>query len=188
MMPAPIPFYHEESDDTLRRLRVLEIEDIMPGAASYIFESGMRLALAARNQPINLIIRSDGGSVFEAINICNALRDIQNVLEANVIGVVAGNAFSAASYVLQQCNLRYAAPTAFLMVHGITHGGMGGVDEEDQRRQALLMRQLRAIMVEHYSARSPKPRTYWDTILKSNKPQFYTAKEALDVGLLDEVR
>ena len=174
---------------TLEQMRVIEIFDILPGTAAKLYQDAADLAMISSSRPINLLIRSNGGSVFEAVNMVNGLRDIKSMLgkDVPIIGAVQGNAMSAASYVLQACDRRYAAPNSIIMVHGIT-SSMGHFDESDQERDLALMRHMRSFMVDLYSARSTKDREWWDNQMKTNQELYLTAQEALEYGLVDEVR
>ena len=169
------------------RLRLLSVGDIMPGLAESIYEVGMRYVLRNPDLPINLIIRSDGGAMFEAISVYNALRDIKSGLHAPLIGSGQGNACSGGSFVLQVCDKRYASPSAFLMVHGTSTGMFRG-DETSIVNQAALLKQLRAILTDAYAARSSKPLSYWERVLKSDRAEYYTAVQALEAGLIDAIR
>jgi ATP-dependent Clp protease protease subunit len=184
-----MPFGEPEVPTVHDRMRMLELSAIMPGHASYVYSSGMSYALNDPSKPINLLIRSNGGDVFEAINIVNALRDIRSVLDEGVpiIASVQGNAMSGASFVLQACDRRYAAANSIIMAHGIT-GATFRMDENDARRNLELLEHLRNILVDMYAERSTKPREWWAEALKSNDEHYFTAAEALEAGLIDEMR
>ena len=169
------------------RLRVISIGDIGGGLARTVWEVGMDYALDNAGLPINLMIASDGGDVFEGIAVTNCLRDVRSAITAPLVGIVTGNCFSAASYTLHSSDLRYAAPTSFLMAHGISQRNFS-FDEKDGERNMALLKQLRGVMVDAYARRSPRPREFWEEILQTNTPTYFTAAEAVELGLLDEVR
>ena len=180
---------HGLSLTTHEKLRTVVLGDIVTGYADAIWSVGLRYALNNPRLPVNIIIRSDGGDVFEAISITSAMRDIRSMLlpGVHIIGSVHGNAMSGASYVLQWCDLRYAVPTSMLMVHGITQRSLQ-LDERDAERNLELLKYLRSVLAVKYTERSKRPREYWDEVLQSNSPRYFTAVEALDVGLIDEIK
>lgn len=171
------------------RLRVIGISDITSGVARTVWEIGMDYALESPSRPITLAIASDGGEVFEGIALHNVLRDVKSALTPGVplVGVVTGNCFSMASYILQACDYRYAAPTSFLMVHGISQRNFS-FDEKDGERNMALLKQLRGILSTGYAQRSGKPLEFWEDMLQTNTPNYFTAAEAFDLGLIDEIR
>ena len=127
--------------------------------------------------------------MFEAIALVNVIRDVQAALSPGIpiVGMVQSHALSGGSLILQACAVRYATPTSILMVHGISQR-MLGLDETNAKRNLSLLQQLRGTFVDLYSARSPKSRSYWDKLMKTDTRTYFTAQEALEVGLLDEIR
>lgn len=185
-------YYHdrERSSPTAhQRSHVISIGEIKEGMARTVWEIGMDYAYDNPRTPVNLMITSDGGEVFEGFGVENAIRDIQGALAPGVpvIGVVNGNCFSMASYILQACARRIVLANSFIMVHGISQKSFS-FDEKDGERNMALLKQLKATLVDGYARRSTQPREYWEHMMKDNSPNYFTAKEALDVGLVDEIR
>ena len=167
------------------RTRTLGIGDIHSGLARTVWEIGMDYALEAK-RPVNVMFTSDGGDLMEGLATFNALRDVHDA-GCELRGFVRGNCFSAASYILQACDVRTASPTSIIMVHGITQRQVS-FDEENAERNIQLLRHLRGTLATEYARRSPLSFDHWDKLLQSNTPTFYTPAEALAAGLVDVVQ
>ena len=174
--------------NTYERLRTVQIRDIMAGASSYLLENMCAYAIQDPTEPINIIFTSDGGSVMEAIAATSAIGIARDLLDPSVpiIGTVHGNASSSGSLLLQCCDIRRCMSDSFIMVHGISRSFFGGDDrtiDADSRN----VEKLRNRFIDLYGARSAEPRSYWEELMRDNHPNYYTAEEAKEKGLIDEI-
>lgn len=139
-------------------------------------------SLAAINQrPITVVINSDGGSVYEAHGLYDTIR----ALRADGIivhGKVHGHAMSAAVLVLQACTTRSMTAYGMLMVHGLVSARKGDAREMDAERDA-------SAKIIEIQSRLMSERTGhdWSELLRDQLPRYYTAVEALGMGLVDKV-
>lgn len=134
---------------------------------------------AITSKSIRVTVNSPGGSVFDAIAIYDALR----LHPANVTTHVTGLAASAASFVIQAGNQRRASAASMLMIHdalGLTIG-----NEADHLESAALLSKASDTIAGVYAARSTKDSKYWRAEMRAER--WYSAAEALDAELLDEV-
>lgn len=182
-----------DSDDDRtahQRLRAVVLPPAFEiGHASIIRENLFNLALADATKPILVYCTTYGGDAMEAISLGDTLDATKTMLKepADIYGIISGYCMSAGTYVLQFCDRRKATNNSFIMVHGMTNNKFGPTDETNSKRDTELMQTLRRIWVDAYVDRSKKPRKYWEKIMMTNTPTYYTAQEALEVGLIDEV-
>ena len=133
---------------------------------------------------ITLAITSAGGSVLDAHGIADTIADVVR-RGTRVIGRVHGLAMSAAIFPLLACSTRVASRNAMLMIHGLE--GIQIADVRNQEADLVANTKLVAIQAEILGSRSNKPIDYWLPVLKDRLPTYYTATEALEWGLIDEV-
>jgi ATP-dependent protease ClpP protease subunit len=142
--------------------------------------------------PITIIMNSPGGHVEYGIAIIEAIRHCQRH-DVKVVGVVMGHAMSMMSYILQACDKRICGRFSWLMVHGFS-GSEFGADKQNHKAQGDLLEGLTTQAAELYTAANTSKghkechdQEHWEKILDSNLPQFYSAVQALDIGLIDEI-
>lgn len=144
-----------------------------------------RLAEADPAAPILLVIASTGGAVMAA----SALRDRIALLRGQgtvIDGLVEGVALSGAVVLLQACAHRLAGPAAVLGVHGVSYT----VSNDDLMTHRSEMREIDAYTAEQsrlLASRTSQPERYWRRLLARNEYRYYSADEALAVGLIDEI-
>ena len=128
---------------------------------------------------IHLRINSPGGSVFDAQAIYTAL----NRHPATVTTFIDGLAASAASYIALAGDRVVMAANALLMIHN----PMGGVtgDATDMRKMADVLDKIRDTIVGIYADKTKK--RYEDLVDAMDAETWYTAREALEAGFVDEV-
>lgn len=130
---------------------------------------------------LDVRLDSGGGSVFDAILVYNALVDSQ----ANVTVTVDAMAASAASFLLQAGDQRVMNRGAMAMVHGPWVAAMGGSDT--MRAAADFLDKNRDNMAGIYAARSGSDTDHWLAYMQNEDEHWFTAAEAVDVGLADTV-
>lgn len=128
---------------------------------------------------INLRLNSPGGSVFEGIAIANAIRSHP----ANVTVYVDALAASIASVIALAGNKLIMQPQSQLMVHDASGGCHGNAAEMEYMRN-LLDKQSDNIAAA-YAAAAGGTTEEWRARMRDET--WYTAQEAVDAGLADEV-
>lgn len=158
-------------------------EHIQPESAANI--SKLMNSLARRgHDPITLEISSPGGSVTAGHALMDVIRKIRRQ-GVRVIGVVYGEAASMAPLILQACSKRVASESAIFMVHGLVHFQIGDVRNLEAERK--MVNNLVDYMAQLLGKTTKKNADYWRSILQDATPQYYTAEEALEIGLIDEI-
>lgn len=137
----------------------------------------------AEGKDVEIRIHSDGGDVFEAQAIAVALKR----MKAKTIGVVYGNAASAASIILAACDERRAFSNSLVMVHAPWGWTVGNAQE--MRDGGELLDMIREQFGDIYSE-ATGDKTPRDTIMSwmaYGKDTWFTAAKALESGLLSAV-
>ena len=124
-------------------------------------------------EPIQLVINSEGGDMVQGFALIDAIRHCRS----DIIGMVRGDAQSAAFVILQACDIRRASKNSVLM----THAGNRTTAFDlriDKRADQIVLDRLRV------------KDTSW-TMTKLDKKQsadwYMFPDEALELGLVDEV-
>jgi ATP-dependent Clp protease protease subunit len=143
--------------------------------------SGIQLMLAKNKEnPIDIYINSFGGDIYSGFG----LYDFISLLDVQITITVVGCAMSAASVVLMAGDVRKMTKNSRLMLH-TTSGGVEGKSYEiitDGEEHKVLHNQ----MCELYGDRSKVTSKQWKKDLEY-VDKFYSAKKALELGLIDEI-
>jgi ATP-dependent Clp endopeptidase proteolytic subunit ClpP len=183
------PLIHKRNVYELRAKSKKEADIIMYGSISEWgkvrsedFIRAIGVAKSAGYEKVNLKVNSPGGSIFEGIAIVTNMNDPEIVINATIEGMAA----SMASVFIQGAKTRRIAQHARMMVHQ----GAGGVfgSANTIRNYADLLDSLNKTIAEIYAQRTKKP-VQWilDNWMPEGKDKWFTAKEALDAGLVDEI-
>lgn len=153
----------------------------------------LTLLNAQSADPISLHVDSGGGDVTHGLVIYDAIR----ISVAPVVGKVCGSANSMASVILQACNVRTATRHSTLLIHNIRRSvrlkmllpdkeniyGRVNVDSMVKEWDPTIRSQGNIIKI--YSERTG--RTPTEIINAMNAEKVFTADEAKEFGLVDEV-
>lgn len=133
-----------------------------------------------KNDPINLIINSDGGSVYEALGIIDYIQS----LDVKVNTICRGRAMSAAALILcAGTGLRAASQYSTIMFHEISSDIYG--KSSDMKANVQHMEKLEEILLEIVETNSNKDKNYWKNV--TIKDYYITPKEAMDLGVIDVI-
>jgi len=190
--PGPIPIVNQSVnyqrtremtiDELLLENRVVFlIGEINYASASRVMMQMLYLENQKKGQDINLYINSHGGTVDDTL----AVYDTIQFLSADVATYCIGRAYSGASLILA-CGTpgkRYILPHAKVMIHQPL-GGVGG-QAEDIRIQAEQIIKSKQMLAEILARHSNKTK---DEVLEdSERDKYFTAEEAKEYGIVDEV-
>ena len=146
------------------------------GTTAKDFAAELR-ALDADN--ITLRLNSPGGDAWDGIAIYNALKDHP----ASVHVVVDGLAASAASFIAQSGDRITMNRGAQMMIHDAAGLAIGNA--RDMRDMAEVLDRVSDSIAGIYADRSGRPIAEFRTAM--SRDTWYTAQEAVDAGLADEV-
>jgi ATP-dependent Clp endopeptidase proteolytic subunit ClpP len=128
---------------------------------------------------INLRLNSPGGSVFEGIAIANAIRSHP----ANVTVYVDSLAASIASVIALSGDRVVMMPQSQFMVHNASGGEHG--QASDLRKMADLLDKQSLNIAQAYATHTGRPLAEWQALMEAET--WFTAEEAVEMGLADEV-
>jgi ATP-dependent protease ClpP protease subunit len=128
---------------------------------------------------ITLHINSPGGSVFDGVAIYNALRS--HAAEINV--EVDALAASAASFIAQAGDTVTMNQGSMMMIHDASAGSYE--DAAGHRQTAEILDKISNSIASMYASRAGGTMETWRETMKAEA--WYTAQEAVDVGLADSV-
>ncbi len=169
-------------DELLLENRVIFlIGEINHVSAARVMMQMLYLEDQKRGQDINFYINSPGGAVDDTL----ALYDTMQFISSDVATYCIGRAYSGGAVLLAagQAGKRYILPHAQVMVHQ-PYGGVTGqtTDIQIQAEQIIKAKQsINEIIARHTG--QPIERVTRD----GERDKFFTAQEAKDYGLVDEV-
>lgn len=139
------------------------------------------LAEAGKPSTINVRINSTGGLHYAATSITNALREHP----AKVVTIVTGVAASAAATIFAAGDERHAPSNTTLMIHKPMAQFLVNVNADQLRKQADNFDRVQDSVAETLSSVMTKSKDEVNAML--NAETWFTAKEALAVGLVTKV-
>lgn len=133
-----------------------------------------------KNDPINIIINSDGGDVYEALGMIDFIQS----LDVKVNTICRGRAMSAAALLLcAGTGTRAASKNSTIMFHEISSGIYG--KSSDMKANVQHTEKLEEILINIITANSKKDSTFWkDKILKD---YYLSPEESLELGVIDTI-
>ena len=156
-----------------------EINDV---TANIVIQQLLYLQYENKSQEIHFYINSPGGSVSSTL----AIYDTMQFLECPVVTYCMGMAASGAAILLASgaSKKRYALPHAKVMIHQPWHGGMGGQASDVEIEMKEILRE-KARLNEILARHTGRPIEVIESETERNR--YFTAQEAKDFGLVDEV-
>ena len=124
-------------------------------------------------------ISSPGGSVFEGVALANALRAHPGEVTVQIDGIAA----SIASVIAMAGDRVVIQPQAMIMVHEAAGGCLGNA--KDMQDMADLLDKISNNIAGAYAAKAGGDVAEWRQVMV--KETWYTAEEAVDAGLADEM-
>jgi len=133
-----------------------------------------------KEEPINIVINSDGGDVYEALGMI----DFMQSLNVKVNTVCRGRAMSAAALLLcAGTGTRAASKNSTIMFHEMSSGIYG--KSSDMKANVQHMEKLEEILVDIMSQNSNKDSKFWKEI--TMKDYYLSPEEAINLGVIDKI-
>lgn len=133
-----------------------------------------------KEEPINIIINSDGGDVYEALGMIDYLQS----LNVKVNTICRGRAMSAAALLLcSGTGVRGASKNSTIMFHEMSSGIYG--KSSDMKANVQHMEKLEEILVTIMSQNSNKNGEFWKD--KTIKDYYLSPEEAISLGVIDTI-
>ncbi|MGF1878785.1 Clp protease ClpP [Photobacterium frigidiphilum] len=135
----------------------------------------------ADEKDVELKVMSDGGSVYHGYAMYNAIK----AHKGQVTAVVDGIAASIASYIVMAADKVQMPKNAMVMIHNPTMGAWG--EEKDIAEALQQLKAAKQTVAEAYTEKSNGKKTLDDFITAMEETKWFTAEDALEWGLIDEV-
>lgn len=158
--------------------RILFIDDdITDELANGIISQLLYLDAIDNKKEITILINSYGGSVYDGLGIIDVMKNIKSPIKT----IVVGKAMSMAAEILLCGDKRSAYPNATIMLHCASGGSWGKIEEVKVHTKEFdrLNSKMMELIQEH---------TKVDIETLKYVEQYYTPKEALALGIIDEIR
>jgi ATP-dependent Clp protease protease subunit len=141
---------------------------------------GFARLISEMTGPVTVRLNSPGGDVFGGRAIAQAIRGYQGEVTVQIDSLAA----SAASTIAVAGDRVIAAPDAMLMIHEAWTLTVG--NKRDHVSTAELLSKIDSSIAEGYAAKvGDKGDADWLALME--KESWFTAAEALDLGLIDEI-
>jgi ATP-dependent Clp protease protease subunit len=149
------------------------------------FIKNIRLLDHVSDREIKILINSDGGEVRAGMDIVDAIKECQSKVITHVVGV----AESMAAIIVQAGDERLISPSASIMIHV----GDEGYDPTHPKNLEAWVKETKRLgkladNLLYQQIKKKKPRfakkAFEDLITFDT---IYTAKEAIDMGLVDKI-
>ena len=145
------------------------------------------------DKPIRFYINSPGGSVTAGLSIYDTMQFVKSPVHTMVIG----QACSMGSFLAQagEAGKRFVLPESRTMIHRVSSGTPGTkgsvhvqeLEMEDIKRHYEESHRVNNRLTELYARHNSKGKTYDELYATMKHDTFYSADEAVEYGLADEV-
>jgi ATP-dependent Clp protease protease subunit len=135
------------------------------------------------NAPIVVYIDSPGGDVYALLTMLSAIDSVPN----KIVTVALGKAMSAGAMLLAYGDLRYASPHASLMIHEISAGTVGHIDDINVQHKNIA--DLNEYIMKLF-AKSCKIKGGYASLKKTLakvRDLYLSPREAVKFGLVDRI-
>lgn len=174
----------------LRKERIVILSCGIDDCIASDFISEMMLLVADGKDPIKIIISSPGGEILPGLGIIRAIQYAQSK-GIKVIGEVFGQALSMAFFILQTCDTRVMGEGDFIMCHGVFV--LQGADRKGRKAEDKMLDTAETYFCKMIASKNNSKHNdfhdedYWRQLLEEDTPNYYSADEAFDMGLIDKV-
>lgn len=131
-----------------------------------------------REEQLDIYINSGGGDIFAAAEIYSAIQKHKDKVKIHVVGLAA----SAASVIMCAAENDISA-ASMVMIHNVSTIAQG--DFKDFKHESERLRKADRAMCQAYIDKSGKSES--DFLPLMDKETWFTAQEAVDIGLCDKI-
>jgi ATP-dependent Clp protease protease subunit len=150
--------------------------------ANLVIQQLLYLQFENRNQDIHFYINSPGGSVTATLALYDTMQFLECPINTYCIGICASGA--AILLAAGTKGKRFALPHAKVMIHQPWSQGIGGQasDVEIEMKEILKEKKRLNEILAHHTGRPLS-----DIETETERNRYFTAQEAKEFGLVDEV-
>jgi len=150
--------------------------------ANLVIQQLLYLQYENRNQDIHFYINSPGGSVTATLAIYDTMQFLECPINTYCMGICASGA--AILLTAGTKGKRFALPHAKVMIHQPWSQGIGGQASDVEIEMKEILKEKRRLneILAHHTGRSLN-----EIEAETERNRYFTAQEAKDFGLVDEV-
>lgn len=167
--------------DVLSKLsqdRILFIDDaITPELANGIIAQLLYLNAVDDKKEITILINSPGGYVYDGLGIIDVMANVKCPIKT----IVVGKAMSMGALIALCGDKRSAYPNSTIMLHQVSGGTWGKFEDVEVDYQE--MKRINELVMKIIS---DKTKVNIETL--KHIDQFYSAQQALNLGIIDEIK
>lgn len=156
-------------------------EDFTAESANKLRKEILERAELGEDVPVIIYINSYGGSVDALNKILDTIDSIPN----KVITVCAGTAMSAGAVLLSYGDERYIGTNSRVMIHQVSSGTFGTVNEMDSNVREF--KNLNSRLLNVLAKRCKKTPKQMKAVFDKNVDKYLTPQEAKKFGLVDKI-
>lgn len=144
--------------------------------------SGVKFNLSSIEMPhIQVLLSTYGGNVYDGLSLYDAIKNSKTDVDITCFGKI----MSIGIIILLSAKTRKAYRNTTFMIHELTSGVIGKVaDMEESIDEAKRLNKILFDIIKKETKISP---SLLDDIYIKKKDWFFTAEEALDMGLITEI-
>ena len=142
-----------------------------------------RLTRLRPKQPIRIEFNCNGGTINHGLHLIDDITVIGK--ECPITIAVRGQAASMGAVILQAAQKRLVGPCSYIMLHRASFGVEGSADDVEDSVKEVQMFEKR--IYEIIAKRTGKTVEFWKKQLGRRKDVWYTADEAVKIGLADGI-
>lgn len=135
--------------------------------------------------PIELYINTQGCPVNDGMALYDQILYMRKHYNMHIYTIAQGFALSGGALALQSGTKRIATENSIIMIHGVQTDGVGGTMKEVETEVEALQKMNQAMTRIWAKKMGIKPKNLEDELKLGDL--YFTAKEALKAGLVDEV-
>jgi ATP-dependent Clp protease, protease subunit len=139
------------------------------------------------DKAITIFVNSPGGDVQAGFAMMEMIYRLRRDYRIPVTMIVTGSAYSMAAVILQSAGHRVMGELSTLMLHSpswVLAGKDAQIFQDYERLADDYKRQIGKVFAERTGYRTPE---WWIKFIYSERDRFLTAKECLEMKLVDEV-
>jgi len=184
-LPIPVPkerilYLAQQVDQTSMNALTKSILEINEDD-SYIKKLSEISGFSYTPRPIEIFVDSYGGYVYQ----CLGLLGVISKSNAPVHTIVTGCAMSCGFLISIAGHKRFAYDQATFMYHQVSSGAIGKL--KDMEEEVIEAKRLQKIIESHTLANTKLTEAELDKCYEQKKDWFFTAKQALKHGIIDEI-
>lgn len=155
------------------------IDGVIGTGKGQISSSAVRAMLPENNEPIEVKIHSEGGSVVEGFRIFDLFSAYQGPKKA----IIESAAYSIASFIPMAFDEVEITPNGYMMIHNPYMGVEG--DDEELAKTAATLSKMKQNMIDAYAKKTGKTQDEITGILKQET--YLNATEAVAMGFCNRI-